>query len=229
MKALALSVVLPFCFIKVLPAQDNSGKPQIYLGGTIGISSYFERGDGVRVGGPERREGAEIGFNLMYVWPNNFFIKTGVEYTYHQTPFMNDTSIYESFTQIPVFFGGADLWRFSDRTKLTVAAGPRVSVLAERGIAGTEDRTYSMQQNVWGRGFKLGVIGEIAVYHRVSERVLNAYGLRVQNDLPGWSGSIGENGIKPVDRFMMGSFFINVNFLPKKAVRPYGGDPTSNH
>ena len=197
------------CGVSMVPlySQDTTNTVSTYFGGLIGISSYTLLEPSVPVQ-PFRGTSAEVGFSVTFLWANDFAIRTGLEYTYFRSPFVEDTSRFQSFIQVPIVFQGFELARITDRTRILLSGGPKLSLLAQYGLAGAGDSNYNLVGNSFGQGFKTSLIGEIALFHR-SVGVFNSFGIRISQDLPGWS--ISQADFRVDDRVSMGTLFMNFN------------------
>jgi hypothetical protein len=210
-KPILLALATGLLFSHAGLAQDTLKARAFYLGGTLGISSYTTTQKEIPVS-PKNGLGAEVGFAALFPWQNGGFVKVGVEYTYYRSAFENDTSYYDGYLQIPVIFRIADLATLSHNSRLVLSLGPRFSLLAEQGRAGTGDQNYEMDKSAFGGVYKTGIVSEIAVYCGPNNNRIHSFGLRFSSDISGWSARLGSENLVINDHYLNGTLFYNINF-----------------
>lgn len=184
---------------------------RVHFGGSIGLSMYTARPAGIPVS-PLYGQSTESGLSFLWIGGKGHKLKAGLEYTYVRSGFVDDTSHYDGFIQVPLLFPLLRMNDRSQREQLLLSVGVRFSLLAEQGRAARGDEFYIMNKAAFGGLFKTGIITELACYAQPTPRTAQSWGVRLSTDLQGISAKLGADDLILDDRFVMGTLFYSFHF-----------------
>lgn len=186
--------------------QTDTGT-SVYLGGSLGLSRYTFVQNEIAVS-PYYRTNTEVGLTSLIYFNNKLFTKTGLFYTYYRSPFVNNSSTYDEFIQIPI------LIPFLTLNHLNLLIGPQLSVITRQGLANYGDDNYQMINSSFGGLYKFGIVFETNLI-RSNDKFLNSIGVKFQIDISALTIKTNNN-LSINDDFISGGVFFNLN---KKASR----------
>ena len=189
-------------------SQENNTKTSYFFGGNIGLTGYTISQEKIPVN-PFFKLSPDVGINGIVVFRNDFFIKTGISYTYFRSPFTGGESTYDELIQVSALFPFYKPNLANNKNNLILSIGPLFSILANQSIAKNQDVFYTKSNEPFGGYLKFGIVSEIAIYtSRV--KYLNSYGFRFTVDLAPLTVK-NNSAIVTQKGYITGTIFMNLN------------------
>lgn len=215
---LIIRKVLTFIILYLLTSKVVIGQKEnntkMYIGGAFSFNSYVFSQNEIEVY-PNAKFNLDIIASILFDCSNRFFIKSGINYTYFRSPFINNISTYDEFIQIPVLIPFLRVKEIGERDNLFLSIGPQISILARQGHANIGDKNYQIIPSTFGGFYKFGIISEFALYSRKNNKFVHSYGLKFSMDLkPLYIKS--NSSLKINNKYVTSGIFYNINMISKR-------------